>query len=424
MESRSMRKLVGLAIATSLTVFGAYYGSTVPVLSQWLGRSFGLDARGIGVLFAASAIGGLAGALPFGVLLDIRGPRKTIVIAATLLCAGYAAVALSRSFAVFWAGALIIDLSYAGVGLTVPFVVLLLKPEWTRRSFAFGMVSAAAPGLLFPVLAERMLATDSTEVLFRVALLAVALVAALAAAALSSRLIPRSAAIREGELTGSPTGVRAFGRQVTAELRCPRFRLLLFLMFLHATTDTFIHFWFPRFLRESFTDLPLRPGFVLSLFSGAYVGSRLALVLLPDRVGRRSLLVLPGIVGGAILFIGLQMTSPLLVALSYPLGALFWSAEAPALLGEANRSFPRSMGSFLMVSQIASYVAVAALHISMGFLMDRGLPMRAVLSLFSLFYVAFGAIALFALRPGDRDAEPTIVDPLTVSSSASTIVAP
>ncbi len=401
-----MKTALGVATAVLLIILGAYYGSTVPVLSDWLAGHFGLAAGGVGVLFAASSLGGLVGALPAGVLLDTRGPRTTLIVATVALCLGYGVLAVTGAFRVFWAGAFVVHLASIGVGLSVPFYVLLLKPEWTRRSFALGMVSASAPGLFFPMIAERMLTATATERLVRLALGSVALLAAFAAVAFVLRLFGSDASSRQRSLAaaadpnaGVSGAVVRFLRQAAVAFGVPRFRLFLLLMFLHATADTFIHYWFPRFLRTSFDVLPVRPGLVLTLFSAAYVVSRLVLMALPDHFGRRALLVVPGIVGGSILLIGLRLGSPVLVALSYPLAALFWSVEAPSLLGEANRTFPGTMGAFQTIFQIATYAVGAILHVGVGALVDRGLPLRAVLSVFALFYVAFGLIALVGLRP-------------------------
>ena len=144
---------------------------------------------------------------------------------------------------------------------------------------------------------------------------------------------------------------------------------------------------------------------VLSLYSIAYAASRFALMLLPDRFGRRSFLIVPGIAGGSVLLIGLQLRSPLLVALSYPLAALCWSTEAPSLLGEVYRAFPKAMGTYQTLTHEAGYLTASIMHPVIGYIVEAVVPLRVVLSFSSPLFIAFGVIAWTRFRV-DRDMAP------------------
>ena len=397
--------------ATLLIVVAAYYGSTVPVLSNWIGTHFGVAAGAIGVLFAAQSLGALLGAVPAGVLLDTKGARFTIVAGSVGLLVAYTVLAVARSFPLFWIAAVLWAVAYTMVGLAVPFYLLMLRPAWARRSFALGLVSSSAPGLVFPIMAERMLVAERTSLLVRLPPAIIAAATGLAAIAFATRLFSGR---QSGEAPGAGASIgetaggavrparrgplRSFLRQVGPAMRLPRFWVFFVLSFLHGTADTFIHNWYPRFMRGTFDVLPIRPGVVLTLFSVAYVVSRVLLMILPDNFARRGLLVAPGLIGGTILFVGLQSSSPIIAAVSYPLAAFFWSWEMPSLLAEANRSFPHAMGTFQTIAHTVSYAMGIAFHSAAGFVVEVGVPLRLILTGFALFYIAFGVTAGIGLR--------------------------
>lgn len=424
-----IRKNAGVVAVTVLIIAAAYYGSTVPVLSNWLGLFFGVAAGAIGLLFAAQSLGALIGAVSGGVLLDATGPLFSLSAGSVGLFVGYAVVAAAPVFPLFLLGAVLLNVSYTIVGLAAPFYLLSLKPSWARRSFALGLVSTAAPGLVFPLLAEHMLSATNTAVLVRIPPAVIAVFTAVAAfgfftgylrrrrsprnsrpggESFLARTVSRRVRSDRGEkpdrgaagLAAAGLSLRTFLRRAGPAVRLPRFWLFFILAFLHGTADTFIHNWYPRFLRGAFETLPIRPGLVLTLFSVAYVVSRVVLMLLPDEFGRRALLIAPGLLGGAILLGGLYSGDPVLTAIAYPVAAFCWSWEMPSLLSEANRAFPEAMGTFLTVSHTVSYAMGVIFHTAAGLLVDSGLPLVVVLSLFALFYIAFGLTAWLGVAEG------------------------
>jgi len=106
------------------------------------------------------------------------------------------------------------------------------------------------------------------------------------------------------------------------------------LMALHGAVDTSIFYWMPRFLGSAvFAATLVAPGLVMSGFSLSYLVSRSLLTLVPEHRGRRSLLVLPGLLGGGVLLAGILSRDYALAAGGYVLGAFLWSVEYPAMLG-------------------------------------------------------------------------------------------
>ena len=142
---------------------------------------------------------------------------------------------------------------------------------------------------------------------------------------------------------------------------------LVVLMAAHGGVDSTIIIWFPKFLDgPSFTTHPLAPGIVLSAVSLAYLISRSLLAWLPDKHGRQTLLVLPGLLGGGVFVAGLLSRNVWLSAGGYVLGAFLWSAEFPAMLGIAADQSKRTFSTAMALSQVLSGLVTGALVYGSG----------------------------------------------------------
>lgn len=148
--------------------------------------------------------------------------------------------------------------------------------------------------------------------------------------------------------------------------------LLILLLSLHSTADCTLHIWMPRFLgSQSFTLRQLPPGLVMSANSLVYLVARGLLAMLPEGVGQRKLIVLPGLLGGLLFAFCLPSHDYRLVAGGYLLSAFIWSLEYPAQLScLAGLEKERLSSAFAMVSIISSGLTFVTLNLT-GFLATR-----------------------------------------------------
>jgi hypothetical protein len=128
---------------------------------------------------------------------------------------------------------------------------------------------------------------------------------------------------------------------------------IVILLGLHGLADTVLYVWMARFLGSaSFAEQPVGPGFVLSGYAVSYLLARGLLALLPEHRADRALMVLPGLLGGGVLIAGILTRSYLCTVGGYLLGALFWSAEYPAMLSVLAREQTGRFGAAMAVQQI------------------------------------------------------------------------
>ena len=118
----------------------------------------------------------------------------------------------------------------------------------------------------------------------------------------------------------------------------------------------------------------------MALCALAYVVSRSVLVVVPEGRGRRTLLVLPGLIGGGILLAAIWMDSPAALFWGYPLASFAWSADYPALMGEAARRTPRYVASLFAVSMILTQVATAGVAYGVGYFIKTATATEGMVS--------------------------------------------
>jgi len=68
---------------------------------------------------------------------------------------------------------------------------------------------------------------------------------------------------------------------------------------------------------------------------------------LPESFGRRSMLIAPGLLGGAAFLVGLSTRTQLGTAAGYIVGGLLWSVEFPVAIAMLARQEPRRLGRLL-----------------------------------------------------------------------------
>lgn len=312
----------------ALAVLATYASCALPVFYEQLKEYFAIDSEAYGFMFSIGSLGGAITALVGGVLVDRRGPRRVIRLCLFGLGLSMALLALCGRLWALMAVAL-------GVGalfqttfyIAVAAYLVRIFPNHKRRVLALNFAATGAGCIVFPILAENLLSLARAEPSLDFAwvlhgpfgLIAVVL---LASAVLNNR--PR----------GVATAVAATGPWQWADVRLRGSTLLLVAMAsLHAIADTTLYIWMPAYLmRAPFTARPIRPGWVLAAYGAAYVVSRVALMLVRERTGRRAILVLPGLLGGTVLVAGILSRDYTTTAVCYVLGGLLWSVEFPAVM--------------------------------------------------------------------------------------------
>jgi MFS family permease len=344
------------------------------------------DLHGIGsaAAFAAVAWGSAVGIIIAGLITEWAQPRAALRWSLLLAAVGLAAASAVHGVAL----ALAIGGACAGLaGIPVAAAALLprLWPDAPRRLYALQLATMSSAMIVFPVLADALHAPFHARGLGIAApvFLACAIVFAIA----SFRLPPMaSRPARDQEPAGKPSLALILALAATMGA-------------LHGGVDNTLFQWAPSFYAGSFGTAPFPPAWILSGFSASYVIGRLLLGILPDGVGERALLIVPGIAGGTLLLCALSSSSYQASAALYVAASLCYGLEYPALIGAIGRFAPRRLGAVLAASSAGSALIWAALTPLVGALAGTT-SLRKALMMLPVGYIAFGALGalLVALR--------------------------
>jgi MFS family permease len=304
-----------------------------------------------GLLLSVGNITGLAGMLVGGVLIDQWRPRR--VIRLCLIGAGAAMALIAAAGTSWWmlvlaVGALAVF--QRPLGIAVGTFLVHLFPNDRRRVLSLNFAAGSLGGIVFPAAAEGLLQLSQRFQAFSFAMALYWPFLVVAAVLLPSSFLFR----RKKHLAVRPPAVVSWSwRDV---LLVPwRHGVLVLLLALHSAADAGLYYWMSRFLgSEAFDRHPVAPGLVLSAYSLSYVVSRLALAGLPEDRGRKVLMVLPGLLGGAAVILGLLSRDYLLTAGGYVLGALLWSCEWPVMISVIARERSERFGGAMALVNIAS----------------------------------------------------------------------
>lgn len=353
------RGRLGYIALLLLLVVVSHYGIVVlPVLGPRLIEHFGIETKDLGLLFSGTYLASMAGLALAGPLSDRFGPKAVLVT--TFLGAGLS-LSLSgaaRTLPLYAGGVLLAALFVPALSIAMPAYLARLYPAYTRRVMSVGFMVIAVPSVIFAPLIGRLIHAHPQRL---VAFIHVPYALAGALVALGTLLFLRAPAGGD-----RPEGGDAPGPPRLRRLVRPVIMLILFLGVVHAVSDGTFLMWFPTYARERFGEALKRPGDVIALCGVAYVVSRTILAFLPEARMRRALLVLPGLMGGAILAAAIWMDEPVVMFWGFPLAALCWSWEFPALMGELGRKAPGHLGSLLSLSMVLMQLAGAGAQYAVG----------------------------------------------------------
>ena len=347
-----LRRHIGYAVAITIISVLASYPSILPFFRDVLQRYLRIGDREFGLLFSIGSIGGVVTVLLGGPLVDRWGPRRMLSIC--LLGTGAVMLLIGAAGAhwVVLAVALGLNSIVAGpLNIAMSAYLARLFPRHRRRVLSLNLAAQSAGGFMIAVLSEGWLGLTRAVPAVRFAY-----VLHVPFAVLGAVLVMVSRCWRPSRARRPVPHATPLFHWRTMAIPAPLL-LLGVLLALHGAVDTTIYTWMPRFLAsDSFGSHPIPPGFVLSGFSVAYLVSRVLLAMLPETRGRRTLMILPGLLGGSVLIAGILSRQFWFTAGGYVLAAFLWSAEYPAMLSMVARRGAKSFGAVMAVAGVLSAI--------------------------------------------------------------------
>lgn len=346
-NARWQRHVRYALVITSIAILSGYT-NILPVFRDKLLHYLAISDQQFGFLFSMTTVGGIVTVLLGGALADRWGPRRVLFVC--LLGVG-GAMGLLGVAGAHWgmmAGALALNSLFV-----IPFTIAAsaylarLFPRHRRRVLSLNLAAISIGGLLLPLLAEGWLSlTRAVPVITFAHVLHVPFLVVGGLLLAASRWYRGPQAPAAKVATTSAHFWQSF-------LIPPHLRLLVLLLALHSTVDTTLNIWMSRFLGSaSFHTHPIVPGFVMAGFALVYIVSRAILALIPERFGRHAFLILPGLLGGAVLILGILSRQFWLTAGGYVLGAFLWSTEYPTMLGVLAQTEMKRFGAAMALAQL------------------------------------------------------------------------
>lgn len=386
----------GTAVAIILLLgLSSYCSSVLPVFRSVLRDYLALNETQFGFLLGIGAVPGAIGALLAGLWARRGGAERVVLTALVSVALSFLGLGLARTYL---AMVLILawnSFSYQALVVSAQGRLVTMFPGNRRQVLAWQLVGASACGVLFTLAAEKMLTKVSNgAVLFPSVLHLPFIGIGLCLLAAVPWYLWNNA--------WTPAGLPAATSSNQAGWRWnPWIALTMAALILHGTADSCLAIWLPRLLEQK-DYLSFKPGYVLSAYSLAYVGSRAILALLPEKTLRRSFLLLPGLVGGGLWLLGLGLRGSW-AATAYVAGAFCWSSEFPAFLAVLGNQTPRSFPALLAVATMFIGLGVTGLSTLFGWLWDHdALPLPTILAFPGIMFAAVSLIGGVLITHGQE----------------------
>ena len=366
------RRHIAYAVVVSIVVVLAGYLDALPVFRSHLMQYLEIGDARFGLLFGIGSLTGLVSVFCGGQLLDRWGPRRLIRICVAGLGSGMLIMAFcGQSFPAFALAVGWSAIFAAPLGISVSAYLSKLFPRHRRRVVSIGLASASIGFMLAPIGAEGLLllADRSPTISFGNVLHMPFLI--LGVMLVGANLIYRKQAV--ANFNATPPSEAYQRRWHWRDLLLPPEAFLLTIMLaMHGVADNVLGVWMARFLESrSFPGELIAPGFVLAAVSLAYFLARITLAFIPDRVGRRAFIVLPGVIGGSLLIAGLLSRSYLFTVGGYILGGFCWCTEYPAMVSSLLDNHRKRFGVIMAVSGLICGLSLFLAQNAMGMLVDR-----------------------------------------------------
>ena len=338
----------------------------IPIFREVLLAYLGVDDAAFGMLFSIGSAAGLLAILPGGVIADRKGPVSVIRVGMVGVAIAY--VVLACTGASYWgmaAGFALYQCMMRPLGLAGNALLIRLFPNRKRRIISLSNVVISGGDFMFPIVAEGLLFLTH-----RVPQITFAMVLHLPFALVAVVLLLGGALFRPQLSTAGTAIHEPFRLRTVLRFRGRTWALIL-LCGAHGAADMLIFFWWARFMGSAvFPEQPIPPGFFLSGFAVSYFLARAALAALPEHRWRRRLMVLPGLLGGAVLILGLLSRNYMLTGAAYIVGCFLWSSEMPTFLSRIAEQAEDRFGAALAAQQMTAAGLTAVGMWAMGRLIN------------------------------------------------------
>ena len=389
--SQTATKVTIATISIVLACATMYY-QVLPFFGEQLQNYYGISLQQFGLLLGSGMIPGAITVFIAGMFIERWGPLAVLGALFLFSAFGMTIAAVGTTWKIMLVGYVFMACSYGSVYLCVQSLLIQFFPTRRRQMISLSLIITSVLGILLPLwaeilqtLSENILRIEFSQVLhipFGV------LAGGLFVAGLIYLRLFR----------GSRLSTRSQGYELPRlNIHLPKGSWSLVLILgIHGSCDMALFAWIPRILEsESYARITFRPGVVMSAFMLMYTISRCFLALLPDRIGKRALVVVPGILGGIVALLGVISKNQALTSIGLIVGAFFWSLELPcglSLLAKRDTDtfakaqaiviFLWGIGGFLLTSFIGFFAEIvpAAGLWSMLMLPLAGYPLFGILS--------------------------------------------
>ncbi len=344
---------------------------TLPIYRDTLLGYLDIGDNVFGFIFSMSSLGAIS-VLIGGAYTDRYGPRKVIRFCLTGISIAFFCFALAGNrWGMIALGMALYGLFHRPLGIAISNYLIRLFPDNKRRALSLNMAGSNAGALFYPSIAEGFLGLSKsfTSISF-------AAVFHIPFAAVGALIMAGGFLYRKRTSLGVHTTVSK--RLAFRDISIPRRYLpIIFFMLLHGLADGIFVFWLPRYLGSgAFDSVLIGPGYIITGHSIAYMLSRIVIGMLPEHIGRKLFLVLPGILGGGVFIAGILSGNYLITAGAYVLGSFLWSAEYPAMLGLLGHEIPKKFGAALALHALLGATSMFFVHNIMGFIFNS-LPVES-----------------------------------------------
>ena len=380
-----------LALLTIVLMAVPSVSSMLPVFATRMREYFAINAEQYGSLMGLQSLGRMFGLPLVGPLVARLGVGPVSEFSFVAVGAAFLLLGLGGSLLTFQVGLAAKGLFLGLVGVAIPAFLIALFPALKRRMFSVMLVAGAAPTMLYPQLADRLLkwSAQGGDQAF-------GMVLATPFTVTGVLLVLGGLFLRIRRQGGVRAELQQASRIRIRDLLGPRSLVIVLLISLHGAADNTLYYFLPMFMENQFDDLPLAPAWALSGHGLAYVITRTFLSLLPEGMAHRAILTMAGPLGGTIVISTLWFGSAPSVPVLYALASLLFAAEFPVLVSEVSSHSMGQFGSVLAGGLLVSEAVTFGFLKGTGRLADLTGDYRVALSVAACGFVAFGVIAALA----------------------------
>jgi len=365
--------------------------SVLSVFGPRLQEHFSITNRQLGTLYGCGTLGALLVLPLVGLIVERLGIWRVLQLSAFGVGTALMSCGIVRSLVLFELSLVAAGASGGVLSVTATSLLVGLYPSRKRRVLSISLAVYSVPGIVLPLLAQYLVSLAAPGDRQAFALVFHGSCAAAGLLMLAGVLVFTTAGC---SLAPHDTDARpALTLRMLWLWPTP---LIILLAGLHGASDQVLYQWLPRFMTGTFDVLPVPPGLALSLAACAYVLGRGWQATLPEGAGQRAFLALSGPLGGLLILAGLWKGTALQVGLVYPLAALLWCLEYPALVSEIEFLSAGYFSTVLAAASLAQYALGVSGTNAAGWIADRTGSLQWALTPAALGFVLFGVAAALA----------------------------